>query len=522
MLQRIRENSKYLTNLGLVLALLTTVIITFIFRWYLENQSTEGSDPQPLIFLTYYVITLIASFAGAALTIGETGKEDSIEPSLFLIFISSICISAIEIAEYIAPLDGFDKLLTSMTIGTTSALTYAQIKTMIGTLRIQGKFENFLTWAPTIGVLALGINLLFVAPKTDSGYFLALASIGIIAGFPVIISGLIAITPHLRWDKKSIRNSIFIIIFRHDDKSERSLFYQLCGLHLVLFSGLIYFGNLPSSLPPGNPGIGWIAAMLYLFKSIEQRQYINNINNVVVSITSKKAKRFFLRQDKPHSRHWAATVGMKTASFVVDHDPKDEATSRLTATLSHIRKEEISKFTRNLLGKRTLHLKSIGNQISGSIDPEDSNRPCVDVLTLFACIYLDVVPMVEKRLKGLVSLFPIIDPELAKRINTQNVIDSHSKMEWLYHFDYNWVDQQLILNGAGTSYGVSIDRFNSMDRNNILNYLQDRNRTGNFIWIGDNARQRLKMEAPYLSSIIEAWPIDIGGASTIVYFFKRG
>ena len=47
--------------------------------------------------------------------------------------------------------------------------------------------------------------------------------------------------------------------------------------------------------------------------------------------------------------------------------------------------------------------------LEGAIDPEPAVRPCIDALKMFACLYLDAGPLVERRIKGLVSLLPIVD-----------------------------------------------------------------------------------------------------------------
>ena len=60
-----------------------------------------------------------------------------------------------------------------------------------------------------------------------------------------------------------------------------------------------------------------------------------------------------------------------------------------------------------------------------------------------------------------------------------------------------------------TNYEVSVDNIRLRDRQKIISILEKHNLTGNFIWVGERARERIVMEAPYLANVIEAWPMNI-------------
>ena len=59
------------------------------------------------------------------------------------------------------------------------------------------------------------------------------------------------------------------------------------------------------------------------------------------------------------------------------------------------------------------------------------------------------------------------------------------------------------------SYEVNIDNLRLRDRQRIMSVLAKHNLMGNFIWVGEKARERILLEAPYLANIIEAWPINL-------------
>jgi hypothetical protein len=236
--------------------------------------------------------------------------------------------------------------------------------------------------------------------------------------------------------------------------------------------------------------------------------------------TGFHAQRFYRRYYE-ESTTWAATTGMRTTNFFIDHDPYDEATSNLPATIAHIRGEEILSCVKKLLDNRLLYHRALGNQIQGVIDPESVYRPCLEVMTLFACIYLDAAPLVERRLRGLGALLPILDPDLAKLVTAERIRESLGKINWLFQFEYDWMDQQIVTTEHGTHYAVTTTTAKSSTKHRVLSYLREKHRLGNFILMGERARERILMEAPYLAHVIEAWPISISEKEDIIIFLIK-
>ncbi len=481
--------------------------------------------PLPVIRLVGSCLGLMFSVIGATLHLNQHFDDDEgVIGEIFPLFLTTIVTTIVDLTHLIT---GYNPLIAFylQSLSAASGIFFS-LKIGIRAIRIARSKVMMVAAVPAATILVL------VGLKAFYGGFLPLNTMENIIGMlhllptaclPLIVIGIMVLNPYLRRDPNSIWGSIKLVLLPKSSlKRQGALFYGLtfANLGLVIAYFKLLNADQHASIPLNTLSISWLPCATYTFFNLRHDVFIAKTHQALIALTSTKAIRFFLRHKQNNKAHWAATVGLRTACFIIDHDPHDDAGRRLTATLSHIRRDEIGRFARKILGNRNLSTKLLGSQILGTIDPEESTRPCVDVLTLFACIYLDVVPIVERRLKGLASLFPIIDPDLSGKIGPHNIEESHSKMEWLYHLDFQWVDQQLVLSDHSVSYGVTVDSMNTVERNTILTKLQEKNRTGNFIWIGEKARERLQMEAPYLANIIEPWSIDGVGIHHIIYLIK--
>lgn len=279
--------------------------------------------------------------------------------------------------------------------------------------------------------------------------------------------------------------------------------------------------NLPSFLPLYLLSLGWIPPTVGTLYQLHKNRDTQSRNILLANLAPEQARRFLLRHRSSQS-NWAATIGLRTANFMIDHDPNDMVGQNLPSTLAQIRKDEIRRFVEKVLGNKLLHKRILGNQLYGSIDPEHSCHSCIDALRLIACIYIDAIPVVERRLKSLASLFPVIDPELADAVQPEGIEATMAQIEWIFHLDFDWVDQNLIHMANQMDYGVSADNLTLSHRYHVLSYLRKQNRLGNFVWLGEKVRERLLMEAPYLASTIETWPISMPEEETdvIIYLIK--
>lgn len=219
-------------------------------------------------------------------------------------------------------------------------------------------------------------------------------------------------------------------------------------------------------------------------------------------LTLQSARKLILRHNQPKDI-WAATVGLRTSAFTIDHDPDSIISNRVPATLTRIRNEEILSFVNQIIKHQSLSLTAISQKIVGAIDPENSARPCVDALNLCATLYLDASPMIERRISGLISLLPIVNPGLAEAINLNHMTPMLKKNNWFFHFDYSWVDQSIINTPSAARYGIQLDPVTSEASTAMLEHMRKTHSVGNFLWIGKDAYEKLLQEAPYICSIME-------------------
>jgi uncharacterized protein YeaO (DUF488 family) len=116
---------------------------------------------------------------------------------------------------------------------------------------------------------------------------------------------------------------------------------------------------------------------------------------------------------------------------------------------------------------------------------------------------------VEKRLKQLVRLLPLLDPDLARILSENKVEQLFSRLQGFFYLDYNWFDQSMRSGDDETSFDVRLENLNPRERQRVLTQLSSTQWLGNFIWISESAKDRLKTESPFLVSTIERWPIQL-------------
>lgn len=508
-LTNLTKSSIRLIGLGTSVA-----IILGITLYFHAHQNTE--PPQSAsILLGLFLFAGIASLMGAIQNSGVhvKGPGVSFQAEVFSICLWSFILSTMAALNVMMPES--TKLGIVISIPANILIILAMTRISLKNFRPREHQIRWVVAIPALIIASTGLlkffygNLLTIK---EAQLTIGLAKFASFAALP--IAGIYIKMTNGQWSSRSFKLGI------RDLSSGLPLW--MASLAILALTFITAFTlKFPNEYAPFNCiAVTWIPLLALTIQHIKRSSKDYETNRALASLTPPKAKRFFLRHLFHSDSTRAATVGLRTATFVVDHDPSDQSSTLITKTLAHIRREEVKRFTERLLQDRVLHLKDIGNQLIGTIDPEDSNHVCLDVLILFASIYLDVVPLVERRLKGLASLFPMIDPGLSKRITPQLVEESHSKIEWLYHFDFQWVDQQLIMGPSSTTYSIALDQLNLEERSQILRFLQEKNRVGNFIWIGETARQRIKLEAPYLANIVEAWPLTIDQKEIMIYLMK--
>jgi len=263
----------------------------------------------------------------------------------------------------------------------------------------------------------------------------------------------------------------------------------------------------------------WFACIHLNLDGLHTMSYEQNMSRFSATLAPPSAMRFMTRY-ADQRQSWAATIGLKTANFIVDHDPSGRLQAALPASILQIRSEEIQRCVSAVLGSLELHSNTALHLVSGAIDPEPAIRPCIDALKMFACLYLDAGPLVERRINGLVSLLPIIDSGLDQVLKKVNISELIRRNQWFFHFDFDWIDQHLTHTANKARYDVQISALPTPLRNAMMDYLAKHGGIGNFVWLGPQARDRLLQEAPAMLSVIEPCPVSISGSEVLMFIVR--
>ena len=404
------------------------------------------------------------------------------------------------------------------------ALTYLVTSFM----QVKGKWPLKLALINSSICFAVGCCGLFVSGWLEddlSQYFGLLTPLLLIA-VPFQVIGLLITRPSLRISKDNIKSVLYLRL-KPQAKNKKELtaagliqIGQYAQLALYAYTINISSGDI-LEYPIMALNYLWLPTYIYLYQDLFSNVQTHNNHSLASSLSSHTARRFLGRHAINQST-WAATVGLRTPSFLINHDPGGAVARALPASLQQIRDREIQNCVSDLLGPSNLYNRVIGSQVFGTIDPESSIRPCVDVLSLCSCLYLDAIPLVERRLRGLARLLPILDPKLSAIFKPDDIDRLSTRNLWLFHFDFNWADQTIVKTERGTRYGVQMNDLPSTVKTSVYEYLRKRNQLGNFVWIGEKARERLMQEAPMIQSVIQAWPVpnEDGSEEFLVFLIK--
>lgn len=210
---------------------------------------------------------------------------------------------------------------------------------------------------------------------------------------------------------------------------------------------------------------------------------------------------------KVEKKQNASWIGMKTAVLLIDHDPHEECRLHLPALLYRARQLQCEQIVQRTFSKSILSQSAAGSQLSLALDPRATASPCVEALTIMSVIYIDGLSLVERRLKNLVNLLPLLDPEMATSLNTMELESIFSRLQGFFHLDYSWIDQSRDENKS--QLDIRLEHLNARQRQRVLMQLSNSQWLGNFIWISDAAREQIRLESPYLMNAIERLPIKI-------------
>ncbi len=264
--------------------------------------------------------------------------------------------------------------------------------------------------------------------------------------------------------------------------------------------------------------LGFLAFGYSSYYDLKNSSIILNKHLFASKLLNHSAKRFLSRHDKEGS-HWAATVGFKSSTYMIDHDPQEILMMNIPSSVRQLRAEEIHRCLSQMLGNMNLHLLEIGHTIHGAIDAEASIRPCVDLLRLFSCLYLDAGPLVERRINGLSSLIPIVDPKLARLLEPRELNALLKRNYWFFYIDFGWIDQRITKAVHLARYDVNLANYATGQLISSLRKSDKLQLYGNSIWVSPEARSRILQEAPSLANIIEPNPVQFDQNAADELFF---
>ena len=511
--QRLKNTSKLLLTMTLVCGSLSAAFFAAINIAGGNNLSTYGL--RLVLATAVFSISLIAVFSSlfaAALRPSNEGFWDArIQAAAAAAFLASI-----DALGMVKPIDSDIFVILTSSIQAVFAFSFTRF--MLSSLQITGPWFALPPWIVTIamGVMGLGVFVLQTwIPLQKSLNYAGLARDFIMTTAVMVVLGACAWSKMLRIPQSTAIDSIRFRLTREGRPTESALPFILAMIATVVsFVGSVsslmgYLGNtgmVSAGTPPQIMHLGGLAIIVLSLREISRISSEQQHSAVTARLTAVSAKRFLSRHLNER-QSWAATVGLRTSNYLIDHDPDGSLQDQMPATFMQIRSEELQRCINEILGKNQLHYHTVGHRVYGALDPETATRPCVDVLKLMSCLYLDAGPLIERRLKGLAQLLPIVDPGLAKILNTDDVSKLIKRNQWFFHVDYGWVDQHIVHTPATTRYGVQLGSVGSDSSESMLSQLRKRTSLGNFIWIGYEARDRILQEAPVLSGIIEVHPL---------------
>jgi hypothetical protein len=329
--------------------------------------------------------------------------------------------------------------------------------------------------------------------------------------------------PSLRIDHNSVWNSYLLRVDSNPERPGKIFNMTLMAGFLQLMC-LIYLLSTHSSFTASDFYLGaitfqFIFAPAVIDAWIEISFLGHNLNNLldVSRLTSNSARKFLMRHNQKRD-HWSAAVGVKTAFLHIEHDVERILQNNLPATFLRIRSEEMSRIVEILMCDRSILTHSNPEQVTCAVDPEHSIRPCLDALKLCATLYLDAGAILQRRLQGLVALLPIINPGLAAALDAEVAASLLRKTKWFFYFDHLWVDQRILNTPTSSQYGIQYDQLSPEIRMNLINHMNGLHGLGNFIWLSQQAKERITQELPALSNIFTTHEVPTKAGHTHLMF----
>ena len=263
----------------------------------------------------------------------------------------------------------------------------------------------------------------------------------------------------------------------------------------------------------------WMFIGVIIFYQLFTYNFSKLYNNILLSLVHKSQK-YFVKNYLSKNLNMSFARGVRTARFLINHDPYNLLQSKLPSTFVIMRNKTIENLILNILSDKTLYINSVGNQIYGIIDPISTVTPCLNSLIMSCLMYLDIFYFVENKLKIFSKLLPIIDKDFAQHIDFKKIQSLNNHYDWFFHLEYEWVDEYMLFDIKRSEYKLFINDMNFLYQFRIFEYLKNKNFLENFICVSDNFRKRLLQESPFLSNIIENTVVSIDNVESIMFLIR--
>ena len=510
-MDRSTSNSK-LIDTGQYILLAAVLVTLVITSWSTVQPSLPtigGPKPALYLFIMQAILSAIV-WAWSQFVHGMDPGETGLLRRFSLICFHSLTLACLSLVALVCP--SYAKAHTGSTLIVYLSLSFSLCRFSLECVGIP--LEARRTIAPkilaTCGVILLGVILGLMAFGANGEKIANL--------LPLILTLIVVLMPIAVLISPPFSSGHYTINEYRGIVRKRIVNFLLNPLALSFFQGMaavavlwLYFAvniaHVGNTLHPLVDICPWFIAGIFVLLRERKIHEQMALSYASVFAPTKISMRRFAHQLNKSQTPWAATMGIRTATFTIDSDPQHEFNGKMTATLGQIRKEEIHSYIERIIGKNLISFGSMDTKIFGAINPETSLRSCVDVLTFFACINMDVIPLVERRLKVLTSLFPIVDPDLANLATPETISHLLSKMNWTFFLEFGWVDQSVIKGANRIQYLIKSETNQLTNQSHLLSYIQKISKSGNIIWISEHARRKILMEAPFLAGTIESWQV---------------
>ncbi len=265
-----------------------------------------------------------------------------------------------------------------------------------------------------------------------------------------------------------------------------------------------------------------IGVNLWVQAQLRQVQHREQELGTAANMLPTGARRLVAAMLQHSSNHWqpgARSINLRTASFVIHHDPLGQIKRALPTGLLQLRTMEVNRCLQLLLQEKILTSRTHDQQYSAVVDPLLAPRPCLDVLQAFCLLQTEGIPAIDRRLNLLASLFPVLDVELAARVHPTLIEQLTTKNRWLFHLDFDWTDQSVISDRQRWQYQASTREPSSSTMATVFQAMERHQKLGNVLWLSPTARDQLMLEAPLIAHTFQAWPVRMADGSDEILTF---